>query len=69
MLKRKHTLLVSLISICFFIFSAQAEGDQQRHIGALPYRHIGPTGNRPPSLVGIPGPPKSPLVGAASGGI
>ena len=38
-------------------------------MGALRFRHIGPTGNRLTSVVGIPGQPNIYYVGAASGGI
>ena len=37
--------------------------------GALPWRHIGPEGNRFTSAVGLPGDPSTYYVGAASGGI
>lgn len=37
--------------------------------GALPWRHIGPEGNRFTSAVGLPGDPNTYYVGAASGGI
>jgi len=56
-----------LLSICF---SAQAQDAAKKDLlGALRYRHIGPTGNRLTSVVGIPGQPNIYYVGAASGGI
>jgi len=74
MLKRKRTLLVSLLAICFSILSAQAQETNKDLpgkdiLGALRYRHIGPTGNRLTSVAGIPGQPNIYYVGAASGGI
>lgn len=69
MLTRKRTLLVSLLAICFSILSAQAQDTNKDILGALRYRHIGPTGNRLTSVVGIPGQPNIYYVGAASGGI
>ena len=67
--KRERTLLVSLLAICFSILSAQAQETNKDILGALRYRHIGPTGNRLTSVVGVPGQPNIYYVGAASGGI
>ena len=36
---------------------------------SLPYRHIGPVGNRVIAVIGLPGDPRTYYVGAASGGI
>ena len=70
MLMRKRTiLLVSLLTICFSIFPAQAQETTKDVLGALRFRHIGPVGNRLTSVVGIPGQPNIYYVGAASGGI
>ena len=69
MLKRKRTLLLSLLAICFSLISAQAQETNKEVLGALRYRHIGPIGNRLTSVVGIPGQPNIYYVGAASGGI
>jgi photosystem II stability/assembly factor-like uncharacterized protein len=69
MLKRKCILLFLLLAICFSIISAQAQETNKDILGALRYRHIGPTGNRLTSVVGIPGQPNIYYVGAASGGI
>jgi photosystem II stability/assembly factor-like uncharacterized protein len=67
MLIRKRTsVLVLLLAICF---SAQAQPANKDVLGGLRYRHIGPTGNRLTSVVGIPGQPNIYYVGAASGGI
>jgi photosystem II stability/assembly factor-like uncharacterized protein len=66
---RKHTLgLVSLLLICFSTL-ANAQDAAKDVLGALRYRHIGPTGNRLTSVVGVPGQPNIYYVGAASGGI
>jgi photosystem II stability/assembly factor-like uncharacterized protein len=69
MLKRKRSLLLSLFAICFSILAAQAQETNKDILGALRYRHIGPTGNRLTSVVGIPGQPNIYYAGAASGGI
>ena len=69
MLMRKRTLLISLLAICFSIVSVQAQETNKDILGALRYRHIGPTGNRLTSVAGIPGQPNIYYVGAASGGI
>jgi photosystem II stability/assembly factor-like uncharacterized protein len=69
MLMRKRTLVLSLLAICFSILSAQAQETNKDILGALRYRHIGPTGNRVTSVVGIPGQPNIYYAGAASGGI
>ena len=67
MLTLKRTLFVVLaITICI---SAQAQETKKDVLGALRFRHIGPTGNRLTSVVGIPGQPNIYYVGAASGGI
>jgi photosystem II stability/assembly factor-like uncharacterized protein len=66
MLIRKRTLLlVSLLAIVLSSIPVAA----QDVLGALRFRHIGPTGNRLTSVVGIPGQPNIYYVGAASGGI
>src|SRR5215216_4894768 len=69
MLMRKRTLLITLLAICFSIVSVQAQETNKDILGALRYRHIGPTGNRLTSVAGIPGQPNIYYVGAASGGI
>jgi hypothetical protein len=74
MLKRKCILLLSLLAICLSIHAAQAQETNKEILGkdilgALRYRHIGPTGNRLTSVAGIPGQPNVYYVGAASGGI
>ena len=65
-MRKRAFLLVSLLAICFSISLAQ---DAKDVLGGLRYRHIGPTGNRLTSVVGIPGDPNIYYVGAASGGI
>jgi len=68
MLMRKRIVLVlSLLAICCSTLNAQEANKDI--LGALRYRHIGPTGNRVTSVVGIPGQPNIYYVGAASGGI
>ncbi len=67
MIRKRTILLALLLAICF---SAQAQDAAKKDVlGALRYRHIGPTGNRLTSVVGIPGQPNIYYVGAASGGI
>src|ERR1041384_8056198 len=68
MLMRKRIILVlSLLAISVSTLNAQEANKDI--LGALHYRHIGPTGNRLTSVVGIPGQPNIYYVGAASGGI
>src|ERR1043165_7460233 len=68
MLMRKRIILVlSLLSISGSTPNAQEANKDI--LGALHYRHIGPTGNRRASVVGIPGQPNIYYTGAASGGI
>ena len=38
-------------------------------LSALPYRHIGPVGNRVSAVTGVPGDPNTYYFGAASGGV
>ena len=67
MSRRKCALLsVLLFAICL---SVQAQESNKDVLGAIRYRHIGPTGNRLTSVVGVPGQPNIYYVGAASGGI
>ena len=51
MLQRKRAPLLSLLAICFSIISAQAQETNKDILGAIRYRHIGPTGNRLTSAV------------------
>ena len=68
MLMRKRIILVlSLLAISVSTLNAQEANKDI--LGALHYRHIGPTGNRLTSVVGIPGQPNIYYVGAASGGV
>ena len=72
MLMRKRTIVViSLLTLCFLIHpSLTARAQAAKDIlGSLRFRHIGPTGNRLTSVVGIPDQPNIYYVGAASGGI
>jgi photosystem II stability/assembly factor-like uncharacterized protein len=68
MLMRKRIILVlSLLAIS--VSTPNAQEANKDILGALHYRHIGPTGNRLTSVVGIPGQPNIYYVGAASGGV
>jgi len=67
LMRRRTTLLLTLLAICFSFLPAQAQ--EKDMLGALRYRYIGPTGNRVTSVVGVPGQPNIYYVGAASGGI
>ncbi len=49
--------------------SAQANPQVQELAKTLPFRHVGPVGNRISTVTGIPGDINTYLVGAASGGI
>jgi photosystem II stability/assembly factor-like uncharacterized protein len=72
MLMRKRIIVVlSLLAISLSTLPAYAQDAAANTdvLGALRYRHIGPTGNRLTSVVGIPGQPNIYYVGAASGGI
>ena len=68
-MRKPSVVLVSLFAICLSIVSVSAQEPGRDVLGALRYRHIGPTGNRLTSVVGIPGQPNIYYVGAASGGI
>ena len=48
---------------------ASAAAVSPSQYAALPWRHIGPEGNRFTSAAGIPGDPSTYYVGAASGGL
>ncbi|HSE18381.1 MAG TPA: hypothetical protein VLB46_15110 [Pyrinomonadaceae bacterium] len=69
MMRKPSVVLVSLFAICLSILSVSAQQPNKDVLGALRYRHIGPTGNRLTSVAGIPGQPNIYYVGAASGGI
>ena len=67
---RKPTiLLVFLVAIGLSLVSINAQQAGKDILGALRFRHIGPTGNRITSVAGIPGQPNIYYVGAASGGV
>jgi photosystem II stability/assembly factor-like uncharacterized protein len=71
MLMRKRIILV-LLAITLATLPAYAQDGNQANkdvLGSLRYRHIGPTGNRVTSVVGIPGQPNIYYAGAASGGV
>ena len=70
MFMRKRIIVVlSLLALCFATLPANAQEANKDVLGALRYRHIGPTGNRLTSVVSIPGQPNIYYAGAASGGI
>ena len=69
MLTLKRALFAVLaLTICVSAY-AQAQQTNKDVLGAIRFRHIGPTGNRLTSVVGVPGQPNIYYVGAASGGI
>src|SRR4030095_7344192 len=71
MLTLRRALLSALaLTISLLTYGAiHAQQTNKDVLGALRFRHIGPTGNRLTSVVGIPGQPNIYYVGAASGGI
>jgi photosystem II stability/assembly factor-like uncharacterized protein len=69
MLMRKRIWIVLVLFAISLPAYAQDGGANKDILGALRYRHIGPTGNRLTSVVGIPGQPNIYYVGAASGGV
>ncbi len=69
MLIRALRIALVCLLTCFSIVSTNAQETTKDVLGALRYRHIGPTGNRLTSVVGVPGQPNIYYVGAASGGI
>ena len=70
MLMRKRIILVlSLLALYLCALTISAQEADKDILGALRYRHIGPTGNRVTSVVGIPGQPNIYYAGAASGGV
>jgi len=67
MLTLRRALFAALaLTICVSAYAQQTNKDV---LGAIRFRHIGPTGNRLTSVVGVPGQPNIYYVGAASGGI
>src|SRR5690349_19374424 len=68
-MRKPSVVLVSLFAICLSVLSVTAQESRKDMLSALRFRHIGPTGNRLTSVVGIPGEPNIYYVGAASGGI
>jgi photosystem II stability/assembly factor-like uncharacterized protein len=68
-MRKPAVVLVALFVIWLSVFPVTAQEQRKDVLGALRYRHIGPTGNRLTSVVGIPGQPNIYYVGAASGGI
>ena len=70
MFMRTRTVVVlAMLAICLFTTPASAQDANKDILGALRYRHIGPTGNRVTSVVGIPSQPNIYYAGAASGGV
>jgi photosystem II stability/assembly factor-like uncharacterized protein len=68
-MRKPAVVLVSVLAIFLSVFAVTAQESRKDVLGALRYRHIGPTGNRLTSVAGIPGQPNIYYVGAASGGI
>src|ERR1043165_2710850 len=66
-MRHRTVVVLALLAIC--LLTANAQDANKDILGALRYRHIGPTGNRLTSVVGIPGQPNIYYTGAASGGI
>src|SRR5262245_15298264 len=63
---RRALFAVLALTICVSAYAQQTNKDV---LGAIRLRHIGPTGNRLTSVVGVPGQPNIYYVGAASGRI
>ena len=59
--------LVALLGVS--VFAAAALSQDLDPLAEVPFRHIGPIGNRVPAVVGVPGDPSTYYVGAASGGV
>jgi photosystem II stability/assembly factor-like uncharacterized protein len=70
-MRKRIVVVLSLLAISLSSLSAYAQEATANKdvLGALRYRHIGPTGNRLTSVAGIPGQPNIYYVGAASGGV
>src|ERR1044071_8402279 len=68
-MRKPCVVLVFLLAIFLSVLSVTAQDSRKDMLGVLRFRHIGPTGNRLTSVVGIPGEPNVYYVGAASGGI
>jgi photosystem II stability/assembly factor-like uncharacterized protein len=62
-------ILVLLVGLILCAGPAQAQSIDPDIYRELPYRHIGPVGNRVSAVVGVPGDPKVYYIGAASGGV
>ena len=68
------TLRASLGLVCLVIFTQSAFTQQRTEISAnqyarMPWRYIGPEGNRMSAVAGVPGDPLVYYAGSASGGI
>ncbi len=60
--------MVAVLSSASFT-GAASQVTQSDIFSALPYRHIGPVGNRVSAVTGVPGDPNTYYFGAASGGV
>ncbi len=62
-------LSTALFLICNLVIAAQAASVAPEIYSDIPFRHIGPEGNRVIAIAGVPGNPDIIYAGAASGGI
>ena len=74
MLRRNTRRVICLIALTCVVFAGLLSPGHAQVIhpdvySELPYRHIGPEGNRVVAAVGVPGDPNVYYTGAASGGI
>ena len=65
---------IRVLGACAVLFNwttspAKSQVAEADVLSALPYRHIGPVGNRVSAVTGVPGDPNTYYFGAASGGI
>ena len=71
-LRLVQTIRVLSVFVVFFTSTVSPAASQVTApdvFSALPYRHIGPVGNRVTAVTGVPGDPNTYYFGAASGGV
>jgi len=68
--RRTRTFVITAaLSVCAFALAAQNGAPAADLYQSLPFRFIGPTGNRVVAVAGVPGDPSVIYAGAASGGL
>ena len=71
--RSRLTGTIRVLSVFAVLFTwpaspAESQVTTSNVLSGLPYRHIGPVGNRVSAVTGVPGDPNTYYFGAASGG-